>query len=130
MILNRMNLQEYIKMNGKIFSDIFYLKEPPYIIKYYNIQLYKEKLKTLSAAEKLELERELEKQIELLTGDILAFLNVFRHFSENKEAKTFINNKNTPNANRQYINCKYFQEKHFFIKNTFDLLNILTQEMF
>ena len=113
-----------------IFSDIFYLKELPYVIKYYNIKLYKEKIKTLSKSEKLELQQELEKQIELLTGDILAFLNVFHHFSENQQAIEYINTANTHLSNKQYINYKYFQEKHFFIKNTFDLYQILMQENF
>lgn len=52
--------------NELLFSDIFYLKQPPYILKYYNIDFYKKYIKQCTLAEKRELKKQIQKQIQLL----------------------------------------------------------------
>lgn len=111
-----------------MFSDIFYLKETPYILRLFNIDYIRKNKHNLKKQQLINLEVLAEEQANILTNDILALLNVFKHFSENQNAKQYINQQVTSFSNKKYVNDKYLQNKHFFLENTYCLIQELKKE--
>jgi hypothetical protein len=74
-----------------MYSDIFYLeKTKKYALTFYNTNLLETILPTLTSKEKYKIRKNCNKNIELLTYDVLALLNVFKHFIENEDAVQYI----------------------------------------
>jgi hypothetical protein len=77
-----------------MYSDIFYTyKSKKHTLTLYNIDLLKNISPILSYTEKTKIIKNCQINIELLTYDILALLNVFKHFQENTESIEYIKNK-------------------------------------
>ena len=76
-----------------MYSDIFYLaKTKKNILTLYNPTLLQLILPTLTHKQINTIKTNCEKNIDILTYDIIALLNVFKHFTENAEAKKYVIN--------------------------------------
>ena len=74
-----------------MFSDIFYLdKSVQYSLTFYNIELLKNTIHLMKQSEIKKIIKNCNKNIELLTYDILSLLNVYKHFSEDKYAIDYL----------------------------------------
>lgn len=74
-----------------MYSDIFYLaKTKKNILTIYNTNLLELILPTLTRKQINTIKTNCEKNIDILTYDIIALLNVFKHFTENPEAKKYV----------------------------------------
>ena len=74
-----------------MYSDIFYLaKTKKNILTIYNTNLLELILPTLTRKQINTIKTNCEKNIDILTYDIIALLNVFKHFTENSEAKKYV----------------------------------------
>lgn len=75
-----------------MYSDIFYLQKiKKYNLPFYNLEYLKNNLINLTVKEKYKIRKICNKNIELLTYDILALLNVYKHFMEDQIAMDYIN---------------------------------------
>lgn len=75
-----------------MYSDIFYLQKiKKYNLPFYNLEYLKNNLINLTVKEKYKIRKICNKNIELLTYDILALLNVYKHFMEDQIAIDYIN---------------------------------------
>lgn len=96
-ILKPFNFDELSKtyiFEYPMYSDIFYLeKNKNYSLTFYNLENIEKMLSKISNKEKNKIRKICNKNIELLTYDLLALLNVFKHFMENNEALEYIKNK-------------------------------------
>jgi hypothetical protein len=109
-----------------MFSDIFYLdKSEKYTLTFYNIDLLNTIHPCLTNAEKIKIQKNCDKNIQLLTYDILALLNVYKHFTENEQGIEYA--KTTENFDDSfYIYKHYLKEKHIWLENYFTVKNILS----
>lgn len=74
-----------------MYSDIFYTyKSKKHALTLYNIELLKDIHTLLVFQEKNKILKNCKLNIELLTYDILALLNVFKHFQEDKNSIEYI----------------------------------------
>lgn len=109
-----------------MYSDIFYLdKTKKSILTLYNIELLKTILPTLSYTEKQKILQNCNRNIELLTYDVLALLNIFKHFQENSEAKKYVLTHGKDFDNKLYVFTEYFQTRNFFLQNYFEVKTIV-----
>jgi len=77
-----------------MYSDIFYLeKNKKYSLILYNEHYLNNNLINLTVKEKYKIRKICNKNIELLTYDILALLNVFKHFMEDPDTLNYIKEK-------------------------------------
>lgn len=100
-----------------MYSDIFYNGNT----KDYSLLLYntdKFDYNKLTKIEKINFTKKLNKQIKLLTYDVLALLNVYKHFEENAFAKKFIQELD----NKLYVYQIYFNKNHIWLENYYKLL--------
>lgn len=109
-----------------MYSDIFYLaKTKKNILTLYNTSLLELILPTLSIKEINTIKQNCKKNIEILTYDIIALLNVFKHFTENPEGKQYVLTTGLNFDNKLYTYTEFFKIHHFFLKNYYSVLNIL-----
>ena len=77
-----------------MYSDIFYLNKNKKInLPLFNNSIIKLLLPTFTKRELTQFKKICNKNIEILTYDIIALLNVFKHFTENIDAKCYVVNK-------------------------------------
>jgi hypothetical protein len=75
-----------------MFSDIFYLDtSKQHKLVFYNFPLLKRTIDQLKKSDLKKILKHCEKNIQLLTYDILALLNIFKHFIESEEGKIYVN---------------------------------------
>lgn len=115
-----------------VFSDIFCNKNnyKKYKLIYFNNELLKLKYLTFSKNKQIKLKKIIENLISLLTIDILALLNVFKHFEESEEGKNYKKLIKNNFDNKKYINDIYFNNHHFFLNNLYTALNIINNYKF
>lgn len=106
-----------------MYSDIFYLdksKKPKLTL--YNETLLKVLLPTLTYQEKNKIIKNCKLNIELLTNDILAILNVFKHFVENSAAVDYIKTTGNNFDNKKYVYEIFLNKHNLLLQNYFDIL--------
>ena len=111
-----------------MFSDIFYLdtaKQHKLVL--YNQKLLTDTIKNLKKIDIKKIIKQCEKNIQLLTYDILALLNIFKHFIQCEQAKTYIKQHELNFDNKLYVFTNYFQKRHFWLKNSYQILNIINK---
>lgn len=93
---NSDNLIKTYILEYPMYSDIFYTtKSKKYALTLYNIDLIKNIKSMLSFQEKNKIIKNCKRNIELLTYDILALLNVFKHFQEDRNSIEYITRNRT-----------------------------------
>ena len=109
-----------------MFSDIFYLdRSKVYTLSYYNIKLFETIFPILTKAELNKIKRNCLKNINLLTYDILALLNVYKHFIEHPTGISYVNQTGENFKDTQYVYEIYLNKQHLFLKNYFTILSII-----
>lgn len=111
-----------------MFSDIFYLdtsKQHKLVI--YNVQLLKQTINNLKKTDIKKIKKQCEKNIQLLTYDVLALLNIFKHFIQNEQAKQYIKQHELNFDNKLYVYTNYFQKRHIWLKNSYQVLNLVNK---
>lgn len=100
------------KIMYPMYSDMF-----TYINKnnQYKLYLFNNNINNITLYKKKKLIEYAKYNIEVLTSDIIALLNVFKFFDENKIQLT----------KQQYINDIYFQKSSYILNNSYQLLNKL-----
>jgi hypothetical protein len=74
-----------------MFSDIFYLDTAKqHKLVFYNFQLLRKTIDSLKKSDLKKILQKCEKNIQLLTYDILALLNIFKHFIESEDGKLYV----------------------------------------
>jgi len=109
----------------KIYSDIFCLEKTKPSLTFYNIDLLQKIKDKLTNKNIQKIIKQCNKNIELLTYDILALLNIYKHFSEDFVAIKYLKNKGMVFDNKTYIYELYLNKKHIWLENYFKVLNIL-----
>ena len=129
-IINGFNDTNLIKtyiFEYPMYSDIFYTtKSKKYTLTLYNIDLLKNISAILSFQEKTKILKNCQKNIELLTYDILALLNVFKHFQENQEGIDYIKQTGTSFDNKKYVYEKYLDNCNIWLTNYYTVIDILS----
>ena len=121
-------IKKYI-FEYKMYSDIFYLdKSKQQVLTLYNEKLLSDIFPLLNSGESRKIIKNCEKNIELLTYDLLALLNVFKHFVENKSALEYIRQQGLNFNNKKYIFTEYLETQNIWLKNYFNVLNILNHK--
>jgi hypothetical protein len=119
-------IKKYI-FEYKMYSDIFYLdRSKQQVLTLYNTKLLSDILPMLNESEKKKILKNCEKNIELLTYDLLALLNVFKHFTEDPDAINYVKKQGTNFDNKKYVFTEYLNKCNIWLTNyykTKDLLN-------
>lgn len=76
-----------------MYSDIFCLEKTKPTLTFYNLELLQVLKDKLTNKDKQKIIKNCNKNIELLTYDILALLNIYKHFSEDSIAIKYLKNK-------------------------------------
>lgn len=109
----------------KMYSDIFCLEKTKPTLTFYNIELLQKIKNKLTNKNIRKIIKQCNKNIELLTYDILALLNIYKHFNEDSSAIKYLKNKGTLFDNKTYIYELYLNKKHIWLENYFEVLDIL-----
>lgn len=123
---NDTNLIKTYIFEYAMYSDIFYnVKSKKYTLTFYNIELLKTLYPLLSFQEKNKILKNCQSNIELLTYDILALLNVFKHFQEDKNAIDYIKQTGISFDNKKYVYEKYLDYCNIWLTNYYTVIDIL-----
>lgn len=90
---NNHQLIKKYSFTEKMFSDIFCLEKTKPTLTFYNLQLLQDIKDKLSDNNKQKIIKNCIKNIELLTYDILALLNIYKHFEDDSIAIKYLKNK-------------------------------------
>ena len=91
---NNQLIKKYI-FTEKMFSDIFCLEKTKPMLIYYNEKLLEQTKQDLTKKNKQKIIKICIKNIELLTYDIIALLNVYKHFEDDSSAIKYLKSKRT-----------------------------------
>ena len=109
-----------------MFSDIFYLDtSKQHKIVFYNFQLLRKTIDKLKKSDLRKILKNCEKNIQLLTYDILALLNIFKHFIESEEGKSYVNQHKSDFDNKLYVYSNYLEQHHIWLKNAYAVFNLV-----
>lgn len=78
-----------------MYSDTFCLERTKPQLTLYNLKLLNQVKDTLNIKQKRKIIKNCNKYIELLTYDILALLNVYKHFEQNETAIKYLKQQRT-----------------------------------